>query len=121
VSPQRYLADTVAAASGVDEFSAALAAAGPTATRARLRAVVTRLRAPLAQTRASAARLAGQRLEDARLEAQRARASAALDRVVAAMAAVVAAAEAGDPEAAEAASTAFGTAVGDLRSLPETP
>lgn len=121
MSPQRYLADTVAAASGVDEFSAALADAGPTATKAKLRAVVNRLRAPLAQTQALAARLAAQRLEDTRLEAQRARASAALDRVVAAMGAVVTAAEAGDPAAVEAASTAFGTAVGELRSLLETP
>ena len=37
------------------------------------------------------------------------------------MGAVVTAAEAGDPAAVEAASTAFGTAVGELRSLPETP
>lgn len=121
VSPQRYLADTVAAASGVDEFSAALADAGPTATAAKLRAVVNRLRPPLEQTRAVAERLGAERLEDTRLEAQRARASAALDRVVVAMAAVTDAAAAGDPAAVEAASTDFGTAVGDLRSLPETP
>ncbi len=121
VSPQRYLADTVAAASGVDEFSAALADAGPTATAPRLRAVVNRLRVPLAQTRAIAERLGAERLEDTRLEAQRARASAALDRVVVAMAAVTSAAAAGDPKAVATASTGFGTAVGDLRSLPETP
>ena len=121
MSPQRYLADTVAAAGGVSEFSAALADAGPTATKARLRAVVNRLRPPLEQTRAVAERLGAQRLADRRLEAQRASASAALDRVVVAMTAVTQAAAAGDPAAVETAATEFGTAVGDLRSLPATP
>lgn len=121
MSPQRYLADTVAAASGVSEFSAALSDAGPTATKAKLRAVVNRLRAPLEQTTAVAKRLSAERLEDQRLETQRAAASAALDRVVVAMTAVNSAAALGDPAAVEAAATDFTTAVGDLRSLPATP
>jgi len=121
VSPRRYLADTVAAASGISEFSAALADAGPTATKARLRAVVNRLQAPLAQTTAVAERLGAERLADRRLEAQRASASSALDRVVVAMTAVASAAALGDPAAVETAATDFATAVGDMRSLPASP
>lgn len=120
MSPQRYLADTNAAASAVTEFSQALADAGPTATKASLRATVNRMIVAEDQARALAERLRAERLEDTRLEAQRARASAALDRVVVAMAAVTAAAAAGDPAAVASASTDFGTAVGSLRSLPET-
>ncbi len=121
VSPRRYLADTVAAASGISEFSAALADAGPTATKARLRAVVNRLQPPLARTTAIAERLGAERLADRRLEAQRASASAALDRVVVAMTAVASAAALGDPAAVETAATDFATAVGDMRSLPANP
>jgi hypothetical protein len=117
VSPQRYLTDTAAAAAAVNEFSDALGTLGPEARPAPLRRVASRLEEPLGRTSALADRLAAARLADRRLEAQRERAADALASVVEAMQEVVDAARAGDPEAAEAASTEFATAVGELRSL----
>ena len=69
-------------------------------------------------TGALADRLESARLADRRLETQRERAADALGSVVEAMGSVVDAARDGNPVAAEAASTRFSTAVGELRSLP---
>ncbi|WP_217923395.1 hypothetical protein [Miltoncostaea oceani] len=118
VSPQRYLADTAAAAAAVNAFSDALSDVGATARPATLRRVARELQEPFDTTVAISERLAAARLQDRRLEAQRGRAAPLLADVVDAMTLVVNAAEAGDPEAAEVASTEFSTAIGELRKLP---
>jgi hypothetical protein len=118
VSPQRYLADTSAAADAVNDFSAVLDEIGPEARRAALLRAAVRLEEPFGRAGALTERLTAARLADARLEAQRARASEAMSAVVSAMTLVVGAARAGDPAEAEAASAEFNAAVGDLRSQP---
>lgn len=118
VSPQRYLADSDAAAAAVADFSRALGAAGPVATKARLQRVAPSLHPPLERAALISQRLNAERLEDARLEAQRMRAGAALDRVVAAMRAVADAADAGASTRAVAATAGFAAAVENARSLP---
>ncbi len=117
VSPQRYLADTVAAADAVADFSATLAEIGPVVRKRTLLALAPRLDAARARTSAIAGRLDAQTLEDRRIESQRAKAASALDDVVVAMTLVSDAAEAGDPSALEDAAARYTTSVGDLRSL----
>ena len=121
VSPRRYLADTSAAAAAIADFSRALEAVGPVATRARLSEVAPTLQEPLERTAAIAQRLEDQRLEDQRLEDQRRRAAAALPPVVAAMRLTADAAADGDPRRAVAAAADFAAAVEELRGLPELP
>jgi hypothetical protein len=121
VSPRRYLADTSAAAEAIADFSRALEAVGPVATRAALREAAPALREPLERAAAIAQRLEDQRLEDQRLEAQRERAAAALPRVVAAMRLTTDAAADGNPRRAVAAAADFAQAVEALRSLPPVP
>lgn len=118
MSPQRYLADSDAAAAAVADFSRALTAVGPVATKARLQQVAPSLQPPLERAAQISQRLDAERLEDARLEAQRVRAAAALDRVVATMRAVADAAGAGAPKRAVAAAADFAAAVENARSLP---
>ena len=97
VSPQRYLADTSAAAAAVSDFSEILSELAPTARRPALLAASGRLEDALDRTVAVGGRIGAQRLEDRRLEAQRQRAAAALDAVIAEMSLVADAAAAGDP------------------------
>lgn len=121
VSPQRYLADTSAAAGAVDDFSAILAEVAPVARRAALVALAGRLDAARDRAAALADRLDAQRLEDRRLEEQRARAAAALSDVVVGMTLVSDAAAAGEPEIVEAATARYARSVGDLRSITAQP
>ncbi len=118
VSSQRYLADTVAAADAVADFSALLSALAPVPKPAELRAAAPELAVARDRAALLAGRLRAERLEDRRLEAQRADASAALAAVVAAMDDLTSAAERGNAEAAAAASRRFSEAVGELRMLP---
>jgi hypothetical protein len=118
VSSQRYLADSVAAADAVADFSALLSSLAPEPRKAQLEAAASDLAAARDRAALLAGRLKAERLEDRRLEEQRADASAALAAVVAAMDDLTGAAEAGSPVAAAAASKAFSRAVGELRSLP---
>ena len=117
MSPQRYLADSAAAAAAVGDFTAVLDELAPTARKARLMATAPRLDA--AATRASAiiGRIDAQRLEDRRLEDQRARAAAALDDVEVAMRVVTDAARAGAPARMERASAQYADAVAALRGI----
>ena len=118
VSPQRYLADSAAAAAAVNAFSAVLDEVAPTAGKERIFAVAPRLEAAYTQTSAIADRLGAQRLEDRRLEAQRARAAAALDAVVVAMRLVSDAAGAGQPVRIATYADQYAQSVTALRSLP---
>ena len=118
MSPQRYLADTAAAAAAVNDFSAVLAEAGPVASAAKLVALAPRLEAARARTSSIADRLDAQTLEDRRLEAQREKAAAALDEVIVAMQLVTDAATAGKPVVASEAAGRYATSVSSLRSLP---
>jgi hypothetical protein len=118
VSSQRYLADTAAAADAVADFSARLSSLAPVVRAAELRAAAPGLEAARDRAALLASRLRAERLEDRRLEEQRADASAALSAVVAAMDSLAAAADAGDVQAAVAASRRFSQAVGELRRLP---
>jgi hypothetical protein len=120
VSSQRYLADSVAAADAVADFSALLSSLSPEPRAAALEATAPDLAAARDRAALLAGRLDAERLEDRRLEEQRADASAALAAVVAAMDDLTAAAEAGNPTAAAAASRQFSRAVGELRMLPAT-
>jgi hypothetical protein len=118
VSSQRYLADSVAAADAVADFSGLLSALAPEPTKAQLRARAADLAAARDRAALLASRLRAQRLEDRRLEAQRADVAEALQAVVTAMDGLVTAAGRGDAEAAAAASKRFSAAVGRLRMLP---
>lgn len=118
MSSQRYLADAVAAADAVADFSALLSPLAPEPPRARLMAAAAALASARDRAALLAGRLRAERLEDRRLEEQRADASAALAAVVAAMDDLTAAAEEGNVTAAAAASRSFSEAVGELRSLP---
>ena len=117
VAPQRYLADTSAAAAAVSDFSAVLAEVAPTASRQMLLSVAPRLDAAYARTSAIADRLGAERLEDRRLEAQRARAAAALDDVIVAMRLVSDAAGAGQPARIATYADQYARSVTALRSL----
>jgi len=121
VSPQRYLADTSAAVSAVNDFSEVLAELAPTPRRPAMLALAPRLEDALDRTVAIAGRIEAQRLEDLRLEAQRERASAALDGVIAEMSLVADAAAAGDPAGMAGAAGRYASSVGDLRSLTASP
>lgn len=118
VSPQRYLADSVAVADSIDAFSALLEEVSPVARRGALLTLAPRLDAALDRTTAVFRRIDAERLVDRRLEAQRGRAVTALEPVLAAMSIVSDAARAGDPAAFEDAAVGYATGVGDLRSLP---
>jgi hypothetical protein len=122
VEPQRYLADSAAAAAAVREFSQELAAIGPTATRARLRAVAPELGPPLQRAARLAGRLSAERLADHRLEAQRLRVTPLLAEVVAAMGEVNNEAAAGRPHRAAEAIRHFTAAVDALgkEGLPDS-
>jgi hypothetical protein len=114
VEPQRYLADSAAAAAAVRDFSLQLAGIGPTATRARLRAVAPELGPPLQRAARIAARLSAERLADHRLEAQRRRVTPLLAEVVQAMSDVNGASAAGEPRRAVPAIRRFTEAVDAL-------
>jgi hypothetical protein len=121
VSPQRYLADTDAAAAAVARFTESLEAVGAVATRPSLAQAAPGLRAALDDAEAAAQRLEAERLEDARLEAQRARAAEALEQVLAAMRLATAAAAAGQPQRFVAAVDDYSNAVAGLRAEPAMP
>lgn len=121
VSPQRYLADSSAAAGAVNDFSAILAEVAPVARRAALVAIADRLDASRDRAAAIADRLDSQRLEDRRLEDQRARAAAALSEVVVGMTLVSDAAASGEPKTVEAVAARYARSVDDLRSLTAQP
>lgn len=118
VSPQRYLADTSAAAAAVSDFSAILEEVAPVARKAAVLAVAPRLDAALTRAAAIAGRIDAERLEDRRLEAQRARAATALDDVIVAMTLVSGAASAGQPGKLAAFADQYAGSVNALRSLP---
>lgn len=118
VPSQRYLADSVAAAEAVADFSALLSSLAPEPKPAQLRAAAAGLAAARDRAALLASRLGAERLEDRRLEEQRADASAALAAVVAAMDDLTTAADRGQVDAAAAASREFSRAVGELRRLP---
>lgn len=121
VSPQRYLADTSAAADAVNDFSSILSEVAPVARRAPLQAIAPRLDDARDRAAAIADRIDAQRLEDQRLEAQRARAAGVLSEVVVAMTLVSDAAAAGEPKAVEAVAGRYAASVDDLRSLTAQP
>lgn len=117
VSPQRYLADTVAAAAAVSAFSDVLAEAGPVARRPVLLALHTRLDEAYDRAQAIADRIDNERLEDRRLESQRSRASGSLQDVVVAMNVASDIAGTGDAAAMKGAAARYGRAVQNLREL----
>lgn len=117
VSPQRYLADTTAAAEAVNAFSARLRRVGAEARVPALRRAAPDLEAAYERTARIADRLEAARLRDTRLERQRAEAAVALQDVVGAMSLVVVAARRGAPADAENAATGFTAAVAALRGL----
>ncbi len=119
VSPQRYLADTDAAAAAVAEFTRDLATVGSVATPEALERAAPELRASLAGAEALSQRLSAERLEDARLEAQRARAAAALEDVVAAMRTAADEAAAGRPTRFVQAVDDYSNAIAALRAAGE--
>lgn len=119
VSPQRYLADTDAAAAAVAEFTRDLATVGAVATPEALGRAAPELRASLAGAEALSQRLSAERLEDARLEAQRARAAGALEGVVAAMRAAADEAAAGRPTRFVRAVDDYSNAIAALRAAGE--
>jgi hypothetical protein len=114
VEPQRYLADSAGAAAAIRDFSEKLAAIGPTATRARLRAAAPELGPPLERAARLSARLGAERLADHRLEAQRERVTPLLAEVVTAMTEVNSASAAGEPRRAVPAIRRFTQAVSAL-------
>jgi hypothetical protein len=120
VSPQRYLADSDAAAAAVAAFARDLASVGTTATPESLARAAPALRASLAQAEAYSQRLSAQRLEDARLEAQRARAAEAYAEVVAAMRLATDAAAGGRPTRFVQAVDDYSNAIAALRAAGET-
>jgi hypothetical protein len=115
VSPQRYLADTAAAAKAARDFTAVVQRAGPRLTAASLRSAAPALSATLARAELAAERLSAQRLEDRRLERQRVRAAPLYAVVVADMRRVVAAARAARPAPAAAAARRLGADMDALR------
>ena len=115
LSPQRYLADTVAGAEATRDFGATLDSFGPRPTADQTRAAAPALDEALARAELVAQRLAGARLADTRLEAQRAAAAAEYAAVVTAMRQVVAEAEAGRPVRLAAAAAGYQSAVDALR------
>jgi hypothetical protein len=115
VSPQRYLADTDAAAAAVAAFTRDLGAVGAVATPEALERAAPALRQSLAAAEALSERLSAERLEDARLETQRERAAAALAGVVTAMRAAADEAAAGRPTRFVQAVDAYSNAVAALR------
>lgn len=121
VSPQRYLADTSAAAAAINDFSSILGDVAPVARRAALVAVAPRLDAARDRAAAIADRIDAQRLEDRRLEDQRSRAAVALSEVVVGMTLVSDAAAAGEPATMEAVSGRYAASVDDLRALTAEP
>lgn len=120
VSPRQYLADTVAAADAVRQFSDALATVGPRPAPAALERAAREMEDPLVAGRRLLDRLEAARLEDHRLERQRERVAEALGDVVAAMERTRDAAVVGDPARAAQESRGFASAVARLRALPES-
>lgn len=121
MSPQRYLADTSAAAAAINDFSSILGDVAPVARRAALVAVAPRLDAARDRAAAIVDRIDAQRLEDRRLEDQRSRAAVALSEVVVGMTLVSDAAAAGEPATMEAVSGRYAASVDDLRALTAEP
>lgn len=116
VAPDRYLADTVAAAESVTTFSAALGTLPSPATPERLKAIVPQLDPALERARLVAQRLSAERLADRRLDEQRATSAAGFNTALAAMQRVRDAAAAGDAAAAKTAAEELAQALGTLRA-----
>lgn len=124
VSPQRYLADTVAGAAAIREFGVALDALGAGPDADQVEAAAPDLDAALANAELIAQRLDAESLADARLETQRRAAAAAYRRVVEQMRRVVDEAQAGRPVRLAEAVAEYQTAVDALRDElgePATP
>lgn len=121
MSPQRYLADTAAAAEAINAFSAILGEVSPVARRPALTAVAGRLDTARDRAAAIADRLDAQRLEDRRLEEQRGLAATALSEIVVDMTLVSDAAAAGEPETMETVAGRYAASVDDLRALTGSP
>lgn len=106
VTPERYLADTAAAAAAVRAFAVELGGIGTAevpATPARLRALAPLLDPPLATARLVRDRLSAERLADQRLDRQRALRAEQFAAAVSVMERVRTASAAGDAAAASAA------------------
>ena len=120
MSPQRYLADTDAAAAAVADFTRDLQAVGAVATPEALARAAPALRESLGAAEALSQRLSAERLEDARLETQRERAAGALAGVITAMRVAADEAAAGRPTRFVQAVDAYSDAVAALRAAGAT-
>lgn len=117
MSPQRYLADSAAAAAAVGDFSDALAGIAPTPTVRTLRAAFPRLDADADRASAIIQRIRDERLEDRRLEQQRARAADALGDVETTMRLVADRARTGTPAGVADAASRYSDAVAGLKDI----